>query len=539
MSEFPVNKNQERRLFRQLTDGEITPEDFRELESRLLKDQAFRRRYLRYLRFEGGLIEILTELGLPRPESTSTLSSSRQETRRWKLLTACLLIMGLIGGASGYIFRSFSLPQEATSSNISKWVPDSRINTPEQIAVVRYLEHSEPGSKLRAGMWLTPGTLSIESGRLELEFIDGAVVAIEGAAEIRLLSGNSATLVRGQAVAHVPEQAKGFKLNGPEAAVVDLGTEFTMSIDSAGQSHVQVLEGEVEVSLLGDDGSTWTSRRLQPSQPYKVNRDDGIQASADLLQQMPRISRRTPEALRTPDDYIRAVLAAAPVFYWRFESIKDGKVRNEVGPKHTAIISGVTKNAPEIFIENHAARFLGDRPDSFIIASDSLSFPEQRTFTIETWVNADLLHHGTLAALIPTAYENLFFHINLLEICHRTEFVHSPGAFRFLNRSPPGEGGGINIFSREECTPGIWQYLVAVNTPDVQQLYLNGELVREMGKSSPDENEPFHILLGQLNRRRPERQFQGLIDELAFYPRALNSEEIQRHHEIMRQHNPD
>jgi hypothetical protein len=97
-----------------------------------------------------------------------------------------------------------------------------------------------PGRDMRAGK-----DLHLVRGLAEIEFDGGARVILQGPAGLRLLSGRSAQLLKGTLTARVPERARGFTVLTPHNRVVDLGTEFGLSVDDEGAATVRVFTGEV------------------------------------------------------------------------------------------------------------------------------------------------------------------------------------------------------------------------------------------------------------------------------------------------------
>jgi hypothetical protein len=102
----------------------------------------------------------------------------------------------------------------------------------------------ENGSGLRAGH-----RVEISSGLVEIQFGNGAIVLVEGPANFEIRDRAAAYLYRGRAVAHVPEQARGFVIDSPRGRLVDLGTEFAISVESSGDTEVHVLDGRVDAKL--------------------------------------------------------------------------------------------------------------------------------------------------------------------------------------------------------------------------------------------------------------------------------------------------
>jgi hypothetical protein len=97
-----------------------------------------------------------------------------------------------------------------------------------------------PGRDMRAGK-----ELRLERGLAEIEFDCGARVILQGPAGLELLSGCAARLLQGTLTARVPPHAKGFTVLTPHNKIVDLGTEFGLSVDEGGATTVRVFTGEV------------------------------------------------------------------------------------------------------------------------------------------------------------------------------------------------------------------------------------------------------------------------------------------------------
>ncbi len=102
------------------------------------------------------------------------------------------------------------------------------------------IENEMPGRDMRAGK-----RLRLQSGLAQIEFDRGARVLLQGPAELVLVSGSEARLVHGKLTARVPAAARGFTILSPQGKVVDLGTEFGLSVDEEGETTVRVFDGLV------------------------------------------------------------------------------------------------------------------------------------------------------------------------------------------------------------------------------------------------------------------------------------------------------
>ncbi|HUR45283.1 MAG TPA: hypothetical protein VMZ27_05330, partial [Candidatus Saccharimonadales bacterium] len=106
------------------------------------------------------------------------------------------------------------------------------------------------------GADLKRGWLHLKQGAVEVTFRSGANVVFEAPADICLVSEMEARCTLGRFRAQVPPQAHGFKLSVNNLQVVDLGTEFGLSVPPSGSAEVHVFTGRVQVSRGAQDAPT-------------------------------------------------------------------------------------------------------------------------------------------------------------------------------------------------------------------------------------------------------------------------------------------
>lgn len=121
-----------------------------------------------------------------------------------------------------------------------------------------------PGSELRAG------SLNLLAGTAVVKFGDGTLVSLQGPAEFELATTSRGSLQFGQLTAAVPKRAVGFTIETPIGVVVDLGTEFRVSVEEGGTTEVKVLKGRVEYRDRTPDGSTGKPLRLSAGESHRV-----------------------------------------------------------------------------------------------------------------------------------------------------------------------------------------------------------------------------------------------------------------------------
>ncbi|MBN1588530.1 MAG: FecR domain-containing protein, partial [Pirellulales bacterium] len=111
------------------------------------------------------------------------------------------------------------------------------------------------------GEELFPGRrLRLDKGLVEMVFVDGATVILQGPATFDVRERGEGFLRDGRLVARVPERAHGFTIDTPAATVVDFGTEFGVAVDSGvdgggAAADVEVFLGEVSVETAPSDAS--------------------------------------------------------------------------------------------------------------------------------------------------------------------------------------------------------------------------------------------------------------------------------------------
>lgn len=91
--------------------------------------------------------------------------------------------------------------------------------------------------------------LDLQAGLARLEFASGASVILEGPASFEILTGDAGRLINGRMTGRAEDG--NFKVLTRNAEVIDLGTEFGVSVDEASNTDVCVFDGEVNVSLTG------------------------------------------------------------------------------------------------------------------------------------------------------------------------------------------------------------------------------------------------------------------------------------------------
>ena len=182
--------------------------------------------------------DLAVSLGLLR--SKATIKPKLLDIKSWGIthfVSAAVLCLVMMVGA-WYWFDQHAHP---VASAGEQQVTVATIN---RVVGTDLADHFElrPNGRLESG-----DILGFGAGFVEVVFNDGAIVIVTGPAKLRIDAADHATLFSGKLSAKVNEQARGFTVDTPDAEVVDLGTEFSLSVPSEGATQIKVTSGLVDV----------------------------------------------------------------------------------------------------------------------------------------------------------------------------------------------------------------------------------------------------------------------------------------------------
>lgn len=270
-----------------LVNQTLTPGQHADLQSVLRDSPEFQRRYLEYmdlhiglgklLRSEGLTVDSLSgdtlarrageaaDLSLPSspPGSAERHSSVVRwtgvdmtkgrgllDSPRFRIVMASIAVMLLVGLAS-LILR----PDRADV------VTTEPVRLFQAAGAVFFGKAVPPvGGSLEYGR-----EYALTSGMVELRFPNGAEVILEAPSVIEIKSGDRLVVKVGACSVHAPPGAEGFRVETPQADVVDLGTRFSINVNEVGETDVQVVEGAADVKSRNNPANSRTLR-LTPGQ---------------------------------------------------------------------------------------------------------------------------------------------------------------------------------------------------------------------------------------------------------------------------------
>lgn len=401
----------------------------------------------------------------------------------------------------------------------------------------------------RRGDSLGDEIFRLNSGVAEIQFFSGATMVIQGPAEIALKSAWEASCHNGLVRMRVPPAARGFKLNGPDTEIIDLGTEFGFEVRD-GKAHVEVIDGEISLRHRNAD-----ERIVEKGGAWKLP-SDGAAAKAEtgrvVFPDMGNFDLQTQASLR--NDFARWQAHSRTfarddrvIAYYTFERDKPSAVIASLAEPRSSEFDGAV-----VLAETAAGRWPGmkqalefRRPGSRV----RVRIPgEFKAFTFTAWVRIDSLDRRYNALFMGDGYETGEPHWQIRDdgkIMLSVMIDHTkphPIYPKFDSRhhhvyfSPP-------IWDRSMS--GKWFHVASVFDPAGQQVthYVNGKRISQEKIAPLFQIETLRIgnaeigNWGQPFRKTPWfaiRNLNGRIDELAVLDAALDEQEIHDLHEQSR-----
>ena len=386
---------------------------------------------------------------------------------------------------------------------------------------------------IEAGSSMPRGRLRVKSGLVQLEFYGGAIVVLEGPADLELLDPDRAFCRRGKLRVRAPSQPTKFSVETPNADVIDLGTEFGVRVDETGGADVQVFEGKVE--LLGKDhGRVAAAGR-------EMVRGQGARADPSGIRRAAAVAPESFSGTRELDQRsskeaglrylawldLSRKLQADPrvVLYYSFEGQQNWErtLRDQVTGRSPGIDGAIVGG------QWAEGRWPGKGALEFKRPSDRVrvNVPgELDAMTLMVWVRVDGFDRKLSSLLLSDNWDTPGkLHWQL----------HDGGYLRFSVKDGPEHDTPV-ILGLGQL--GLWTHLVTVLDPKDQSVihYMNGRIVSSRTVSAW----PVKIgwaEIGNWSHPRPSdteiiRNLNGRIDEFILFNQALAAPEIQAMFEI-------
>ncbi len=404
--------------------------------------------------------------------------------------------------------------------------------TPSSPAAILVAEAEAEFDPLHApdGIRCDPGEYVLRSGAIHLRLLNGVDLALEGPARFLIRDSFELDLTQGRCRALVPETGHGFTVNTSQMEVIDLGTEFGVSVDADGQaSEVRVFDGMVDVVAANSTEKT------------RLNTDDALRISSAEGVTAPRISTG-----EFPD--IRSI-GFSQWQHWRNKIAQDPDLiaylpmqGNQKG--EAEVISSLPETPVAQLIGAHrvTGRWPGKGALLFEQDGDRVELDlgkNHEEFTIAMWVKAERWDYRINALITSNGWEPGALHLQT----SRDAGWRVHGSIRFADHEE-----SARAYSSEAMEIGQWQHVAYVLSKRTGQfqVFINGVAGsmnegRKNYASKVPANTPINpgmVRLGDwewdsklkaahMEGGHPKQKgFRGRIDEFVAISRALSQEEI-------------
>lgn len=390
------------------------------------------------------------------------------------------------------------------------------------------------GDPLVAGDALQPGPLRFDHGLVQVEFFCGATVIIEGPAYLDLESAKLARVHSGRLRAQVPPAARGFTIDTSDLKVVDLGTEFGVSVTPEGAS-VEVFDGEVELHEATGEPRLLAAGQAVAQQAGGdyLDRDSSPERFVDIATMDARQQRQQDDRYQRWRDWSQSIRQDPRLItYYAFddESNWNRRLQNSQAPPNTEL-DGATVGAKRV-----AGRWPGKDGLEFKQPGDRVRVQipgEFNSLTLACWAKIDSLDRMFNSLFLTDEYNQGEPHWQILDT----------GQLYFSVR--PAEIGSDGPKDKKVLSDPFWlpsmsgKWIHLATTFDVETNevihYLNGRVLHR--ETIPAEQSLKTTRIGTAsigNWSSPTlpdakfaiRNLNGTIDEFALFNSALSSEEI-------------
>ena len=469
-------------------------------------------------------------------------AASLSRPGRWMLVAATLLV-GVLAGRLAQLEiadradKPDEIEEPGTSIVAIHERDESEEATSEGVALITRLVDVtwEAGQRrLEVGDALAPGPFEIASGYAQVEFFCGATVILEGPAEIDLKSPLLARVRRGTLRAQVPPAARGFSLEVDDLKVVDLGTEFGLSVTDEG-ANVQVFDGEVELLQPKTENRLLTAGESLVRTPDGAYKESTVTPDTflDIATLETRAQGQQDERYQRWRNWSEELRRDARLIaYYAFDQT-DGWNRR--------LSSSLEPANPEL----DGAIVGADRSPGRWPAKSSLEFkrPGDRvrvqipgaysSLTFSCWVKIDSLDRWFNSLFLTDGYNKGEPHWQILD----TGQLYFSVRPREQNEQGPSDFKALSPPFWKPSLSGRWLHLATVYDVDQASIthYLNGEVLSTA--TVPSEKMVKETQIGtasignwsvptQPDSRFAIRNLNGSMDEFILFATALSDDEI-------------
>ncbi len=258
--------------------------------------------------------------------------------------------------------------------------------------------------------------------------------------------------------------------------------------------------------------TTWPARTagLEVQAEPKI-----VEATLELLERVAERPRRDFEEAATP--YSQAIRESQPDAYWRLADMSGPTAHDASGQGNVLRYDGFVAyhlpgRAGDAFGNvhgRHAVHLAGGK-----LVADNIGLEESYTVELSFYLGTPVDFRDVTAVLLARGADRL---------------VITGQAARAAGRLAVGDGvSESDVVGETDMTPSVWHHLVYVRNGDYVEVYLDGQAEPEIStRVSREDAPPKHLYIG--GDAANTANFEGKIDELSVYRRALSADQVKRH----------
>ena len=385
----------------------------------------------------------------------------------------------------------------------------------------------------------------LKSGIVKILYDYGAEVLIEGPAEFKLVDAEKMILDSGRIYVSVPPRAAGFTAVTPTGTIIDLGTEFGVSVAYDGSTDVHMFKGKASV-IPGMSGQKEKGLLITAGQAKNVDRAGDV---ADI--QVNTNEFIDPELFRA----LSKVDKNSPYYRWLVYSIN---LRRD--PSLVAYYTFDKNDSHPGILENKAS-LTGGRLNGKLYSAvngelpawvegrwpqkSALSFnrSERQVVTVpgipELYINGPI----TIAAWVRCDTPEDGGHI----VSCRQSSGNKTGNFQFGFKSPKVEDSawagkiqlgrmehygataavGDRVYSNRTFSPSPnWRFVAATHDNHTAKFYVDGKMIECLDFNYHKASVAADLVIGADDIMGDPLRFTGEMDELMIFNSVINEKEI-------------
>ncbi|MBI9016047.1 MAG: hypothetical protein JEZ07_02185 [Phycisphaerae bacterium] len=294
----PLDKHKLNELLLLLIDGQLTDEQFVELEKHFTDRPETLDYYYEFIRVQMALQnDDMVPIAMPSPSSIVLDQQSKilpeiieadyeaiekqnlaeiepKQTKSGstyhRAVPSYTSLFKAVGSIAAMVFVALML--SSLQNYYARQKHHINTNQLQPVATVTELMDTQWASdrQVAIGNIIYPDSMELKQGYIGIELKNGAKVTIEAPAKFSIDDSETMTLLYGKVYACVPKKAIGFTIDTNYSRVIDLGTEFGLEVMGNGDQNLHIYKGKASL-MAGKSLANKTSNIIEAGQSRKYD----------------------------------------------------------------------------------------------------------------------------------------------------------------------------------------------------------------------------------------------------------------------------